>query len=179
MIIGVTGLARSGKGEVAEYISKKYNFRHLDYNTNVIIPEVKKRNLEVVKENSTKVAKELRDEFGEDVLAKRMVKLIKKNENVVIEGVRVVSEIEIFKKNFKDVKLIIVTCPPQIRYQREVKLRKISQEDFFARDKFDLEKFGMKEVFEKADYTIENTGTLEELHKKVDKIMKNIIDVKQ
>jgi len=174
MIIGITGPARCGKDEVAKYISEKYNYQRFDFGENILVPEIKKRGLEVVKENYTKTAKALRDEFGINVTGERMLKLVQGKDNVVIAGFRIIEEVNIFKKNFNNFKLILISASPEIRYQRELKHREISKEDFLARDKFDKEKFGMQKVFDAADYKIDNSSTIEELHKNIDKLMEKL-----
>lgn len=174
MIIGVTGSARCGKDEVAKYISEKYTYQHLDFGADVLVPEVKKRNLEPIKENITKTAKILRDEFGNNVTGERMLKLAQGKDNLIITGFRIIDEVNLFRENFENFQLILISASPKIRYQRELKHRQISEKDFLSRDRFDTENFGMQTVFDTADYKIDNSSTLEELHKNIDKLMEKL-----
>jgi len=171
MIIGITGPARCGKDEVAKYLSEKYNYEYFDFSTHTIIPEVKKRGLEFTKENTTQTAKAMREEFGRNFTGERMFELVKGKNNVVIAGFRIIEEVNTFKENFI---LILVSASPEIRYQRELTKRQISKEDFLKRDNFDLKNFGMQQVFDAADYKIDNSSTIDELHKSVDILMEKL-----
>ena len=90
---------------------------------------------EAEKRNSTpgEVAVKLREEYGEFVVAERCVESIKKldkrqnpsknqdnpeNDVYMIEGIRSPYEVEIFRKNFKDFKVIAVHSTPKTRFKR-------------------------------------------------------------
>jgi dephospho-CoA kinase len=103
-----------------------------------------------------------------------MLKLVQGKDNVVIAGFRIIEEVNIFKENFENFILILVSASAEIRYQRELTKRQISKEDFLKRDVIDLENLKMQQVFDSADYKIDNGSTLEELHNTIDNLMGKI-----
>jgi len=109
LVIGLTGLAGSGKGEVSSYLVKKYNFVKLVF-SDILREEAKKRellenkNYEESKIILSKLGDHLREETGKmEVLAEMLVEKIKKDklEKIVVDGFRAVEEVETFKKNFE------------------------------------------------------------------------------
>ena len=96
LVIGLTGLAGSGKGEVASYLFKKHNFSKFVF-SDILREEAEKRGLLKNKsyEQSKKVlsilGRELREKSGKmEVLAEMLVEKIKSDnlENVVVDGFR-------------------------------------------------------------------------------------------
>ncbi len=72
MIVGITGTIGAGKGTVVEYLVQKKGFVHFSARA-LILEEVKKRGLEVARENTTLVANDLRAAFGPTTLRKNCV----------------------------------------------------------------------------------------------------------
>ena len=75
----------------------------------------------------------------------------------------------------KDGVLLFVTASPEVRYERAVKRgekgeAEITYEQFLENEKAETEKY-IEKIKESADYIIDNSGTLDELHDKVDGIM--------
>jgi len=135
-----------------------------------------------------KVALDLRKEYGEFVVAERCVKMIKTSENqdknvksansslYLIEGIRSPYEVEIFKQEFKDFKVIAVHSKPKTRFKR-LKRRRRSDDsplvsDLQIRDQREL-KFGIGEVIANSDYVVINEGGLKKLKDKLRSILKN------
>lgn len=191
-VIGVTGMPGSGKSvvsRVAENLGMKV-VRMGD----VIRDEAHKRN-----ESPGKVAVDLRKEFGKFVIAERCVTYIKNLSTpeeklnskkppsspksaasnpsmVLIEGIRSPWEVEIFKNNFPDFKVIAIHSAPETRYLR---LRKRMRSDDSAetrealkRDQREL-KFGIGEVIASADFMVVNEGAKGKLKNTVRSILKN------
>ena len=94
----------------------------------------------------------------------------------MIEGIRSPYEVEIFKKNFKNFKVIAVHSTPQTRFNR-VKKRNRSDDsaklsEFQKRDKREL-KFGIGDVIATADYMVINEGPLKKIKTVVRSILKD------
>ena len=95
-VVGLTGLASSGKGEVSSYMVEKYDFVKLVF-SDVLREEAEKRNLlenksyEEQKSILSKLGETLRKGSGRwDILAVKLVEKIKsgKFERVVVDGFR-------------------------------------------------------------------------------------------
>lgn len=175
MIIGLTGLARTGKDTVAKHLVEKHKFKHFDFNKDVITPEMLARKLEPTKMNASYTANSLREKFGLGILAKKIVELIKENNfekgNIIVTGFRDVKEVELAKKEFPEFKLVLLTANSEKRFERKSSEDAADKEKFFSRDKFDTEKAGMDNVFELADFELENNGSLAELQKNIEQML--------
>ena len=98
------------------------------------------------------------------------------NRIYMIEGIRSPYEVEIFKKNFKNFKVIAVHSTPQTRFNR-VKKRNRSDDsaklsEFQKRDKREL-KFGIGDVIATADYMVINEGPLKKIKTVVRSMLKD------
>jgi len=183
LVIGLTGLASSGKGEVARYLEKN-GFSKFVF-SDVLKEEAEKRGLlenktyEEQKNIFSKLGDQLRRENGRwDILAEKLIEKIKSNnlEKVVVDGFRSVEEVNLFKKNFQNFYLIYVNADEEIRFKRrKLEDSNIDIENFRARDKRDIEEKGLEKVIELTDFTIDNNEEgLENLHKKIDEFLEKI-----
>ncbi|ADZ09407.1 UPF0200 protein [Methanobacterium lacus] len=186
-VIGVTGLPGSGKSVVSR-VAKQLGV-HVIRMGDVIREEAKNRN-----KTTGEVAVELRREFGEFVIADRCVsKILNYNQKpntpnqrknpvkvnkptiFMIEGIRSDYEVEIFKKKFKDFKIIAVHSTPQTRFKRLKKRMRPDdsreESEFKLRDKRELD-FGIGNVIATADYMVVNEGPL----KKIKGIVRSILE---
>ena len=182
MIIGITGFARSGKDTVAEYLSKKYGFIHLDFARDALFPEADKRGIEKDKLSLSVLGDELRQEKGRAVLAKIINSKIKKQEqqlvkeeiNYVITGFRSPEEVDLIRNDNLDFVLIELTANQKTRFSRRNDKDPDDEDAFNSRDKRDIHNKGLWDVLKMADYKIDNEGTKEELYKLIDDLMKGI-----
>ncbi|MFQ6119053.1 MAG: dephospho-CoA kinase, partial [Methanosarcinales archaeon] len=98
---------------------------------------------------------------------------------VVVDGVRGIAEVNLFKKEFgEDFTLIEIFAPTEIRIGR-IKNRARSDdisdlEALKKRDKRELG-WGMDEAIKIADKTIENTKSLEEFKQKIRIVLKDLM----
>ena len=178
MIIGLTGPARSGKDTIANYLVKEYGFKHFDFYRDVFLKEMKRRKLEPTKQNASKLGDELRKERGRGVMAELLYSKIDA-EDAVITGIRSPEEVEFFRSKTPKFYLILVEASPEKRFERRDSTEPSTYSEFLARDERDFKHKGMEAVFLMADYAIENDGTMEELHAKVDEVMDSIAGEKK
>ena len=102
-------------------------------------------------------------------------------EIVVADGIRMYEDVEPFRKKYEDdFFLVYVEADIKNRYER-TKLRKQNDEEgeatfeqFLAEEKMPTEA-AIHEIGQKADFKINNDGTLEELKTQVDEMMVKII----
>ncbi len=173
MIIGLTGPARSGKDTVAHYLVKEYGFKHYDFYRDVFLEELKNRSMEPTKDNASILGDLLRKEHGMGVMAKLLFEKISA-EDIVITGIRSPAEVEHFREKTSQFVLVMLDALGPLRYERRDESDPQSENEFFGRDKRDLENKGMESVFLMADYTIQNDGSVENLEDKIDDIMDEV-----
>jgi dephospho-CoA kinase len=184
-VIGITGLPGSGKSVVSR-VAKKLDIPLVRMG-DVIREEAKKRN-----KTTGEIAVELRKEYGDFIVAERCVETINnyftyanaspkfksakyKCKIFMIEGIRSQYEVEIFKKHFKNFKIIAVHSTPKTRFKRLKRRMRPDdskeESDFLLRDRRELN-FGIGDVIATADYMIVNEGPL----KKIKGIVRSILE---
>lgn len=183
MILGISGSLGSGKDTVAEYLAKK-GFQHISL-SDLIRMEAKNRGLGLDRDSLRELANVLANEDGPEALAKQAINL-KNKKNLAISSVRKPAEVDFLKKR-NDFKLIFVDAPIELRYKRIItrgrqdeKLMSIDE----LREKEKLEMSGQSSqrldyCNKKADYLIENSGTLENLYAQTDHILEKGNHVKE
>ena len=180
MIIGITGTNGSGKGTVVDYLKAK-GFTHYSARA-FITAEIERRGLPVNRDNTRLVANDLRKTHEPTyIIGSLLTEALAEGKDAVIESVRVVAEAELLKG--QGAVILATDADRKLRYERVVarqsELDKISFETFCeqeeremnALDAWDMSVAG---VMAMADYTIQNNGSLEELHAKVDEILHKI-----
>ena len=193
MIIGLTGLARSGKDTIAEYLKNKYGFEHLDFARDALFAEADKRGIEKDKTSLSILGDELRQESGRAVLAKiinskiqqenpiktainqsKNTSQVKPEKNYAITGFRSPEEVDLIRNEHLDFVLIEVKANAIIRFKRRTDKDPNNEDLFNARDKRDIHNKGLGDVLKMADYKISNEGTFEELYSLIDEKKKKI-----
>jgi len=182
IVIGLTGPISGGKGTVADILKEK-GFFYTSLSDR-IREEITHRGGEITRENLQDVADELRKSFGANVLADRTWELVSQKEKSAIDSIRSLGEVE-FLKTKPGFILIGVTAPRELRYQRMKERTRqgdpLSWEEFLRLDEKDFnsgkkgEGRNIQGCLDQADFLIENTGTLEELKKKIEAILKKIM----
>ena len=172
MIIGATGLGRCGKETFAEYLEEKYGFAHLDFFTDAVKPELKRRGIKVTRMNGSILGDKMRKEEGMNVMAKRIFDRIDFTKNTIITGLRSVEEVNYIKKHTNDFILVEIYADEDARYKRTGK--KQTREDFLKRDKRDIKLKGLGKVIEMADFRIINNTTKKEFGKNIKEFMKKL-----
>tara|TARA_Y100000310_G_scaffold218433_1_gene219718 strand:- start:68 stop:613 length:546 start_codon:yes stop_codon:yes gene_type:complete len=178
MILGLTGKNASGKGAVAEYLkSKGYTYLSL---SDALRDQATKRNLEHTRDNLINLGNQLRQEFGSNYLAKKTLEKISEG-NFIIDSIRNPEEINELKTH-KDFTLIAVDAPIELRFERMQSRARPGD----ATSVEQLKEHEAKEntsnktsqqlntCIEMAQHTINNQGTLEELHNKIDQLLEEI-----
>ena len=182
IIIGITGTYSSGKDTVSEYLKQK-GFSHYSC-SDILREEADKMGLEQNRDNWIKIGNDLRQQFGPGILGQRILEKID-NENVtkaVVSSIRNPGEIDELK-NTGSFYLIKVDAPIEIRYERAKRRGNLADDVSFEKFKFqeqselvsdDPAKQQISACMQMADYTILNSGSMEELYKKIDEILGKI-----
>ena len=177
IIIGLTGPIASGKGTAKKYIVEKYAAKDCRFSS--ILRDILNRvDMPICRENLQKISTALRQTFGEDLLAKAIAKDATSLDSdiVVIDGVRRMTDIGhlIELNNFI---LVSIDAEPKVRYERLV-LRNENEDDrsktfqgFLDDHKIETE-ITIPEVMTYAKERVDNNGSLDDLHKQIDEIIK-------
>jgi len=186
-IIAIVGMPGSGKTEAANFfVSKGFQFIRLGQLT---LDEVLKRGLEPGEASEKPIREELRKKHGMAAFAilnfPKIDEMLKKS-NVVVDGLYSWEEYLEFKEKYPNIIVLAINASPETRYERltkrkwdrkkdpEMKNRSYSMEDAKARDKAQLENLHTGPPIAMADITVVNEGTIKDLYKEVDKVMKKI-----
>lgn len=179
-IICVVGMPGSGKG-VAVKVFRDYGLSIVNMG-DVIREEARTRGYEVTPANLGRVSLALREEYGDEEIAKRclgkIIKELSSGRDVVIEGIRSLKEIVYFKRRFRgDFYTLAIHSKPKVRFNR-LKARGRGDdpedwEEFEERDRRELG-YGMGSAIALAEYMIVNEGTLEELKGKIEDVYREI-----
>lgn len=176
LVIGLIGRIGSGKGTVSEFLHEKYGAS--EYRFSDVLKDVLFRlHLLNIRENLQLLGKTLRDGFGDGVLANTIKEDIMNDPSsiVVVDGIRYKNEVDMVR-SFKDNILINVTAPPKIRYERCVSrgTRGEAENTFeeFVRNENKETESQIREIEKEADYTVDNSGTKDELYEKIEEIVR-------
>lgn len=179
MIIGITGSFGAGKGAVADYLTEQKHFVHFSARS-FFIEEIERRGLPVNRDTMAVVANDLRAQHGPTYV---MEELLKKAEasgkDAVIESQRAKAEVLYIQQQGGIV--LGIDATPEIRFARAVK--RASESDHVTFEKWveqeqkemnpdDPTKQDIFGALKLSDVIIQNDGTIEELHKKIDLFLK-------
>lgn len=173
-LIGLTGTNGAGKGEVAAYFIKKgYTYFSL---SDLIREELRKRGKEASRNNLIKMGNQLREKHGPDMLAKLVMKKVK--DRAVIDSIRNPNEVERLKKQ-KGFILLAIDAPVELRYERAKKRGReesaSSLQEFIEKEAEEMtnrEKGQqLQSCMKMADFVVNNDSTLEDLYKKLERLL--------
>lgn len=174
LVIGLVGRIGSGKTAVSEYLQDNYGGKEHRF-SQILMDILDRLYLPHERTHLQNLGKSLRAELGPDVIVNAFKKDLEKDQSdvLIVDGIRYENEVKMLKK--KNGFLIFITASPEIRYERAVARgekgeAKITYERFLENEKAETEKH-IEMIRESADCTIDNSGTLDELCKKVDEIM--------
>ena len=177
-IIGVIGQNGSGKDEVLKYLRAKYAVPFLS--TGDMVREIAaKEGKETTRENLGEISERYFREFGRGCFVKLAAEKIKQNGWTIggITGIRSLDDVKILRSNFsKDFILInVYVTNPEVRYRRMVQRGEgrdpHTYDQFLSQDKKEEELFQVKSAAQLADYSIPNDGSLDDLHREIDRLI--------
>ena len=180
MLIGLTGRNAAGKGEVARYLQTK-SFYYYSL-SDAIRDEIRSRGEQLTRERLIIVGNELRQKYGSNVLAERILAKIEDDKHYVIDSIRNPAEVEAFRaaKNFK---LVRIEAPPQVRFERILSRHRESDpstfDEFVALENREAEGDDTSQNLVKvelmADDTLVNDGPLSKLYPQIDGRLKKLL----
>ena len=147
----------------------------------IIRDEVVKKGLKPTSKNIGKMMIQVRTEEGQAAVAKKCIQKIEtsKNQKIIIDGLRSLVEVKLFRKTFPKFKLLSIHSSPKTRFHR-IFNRKRSDDPsnwtiFMDRDFRELS-IGIGSVIAMADHVIPNDGNIRQFTSKVRSFMKKNIN---
>lgn len=182
-IVFIVGMAGSGKSIVADELARK-GFAFVRFGQ-IVIDEIKKRGLEVNEVTEKAVREELRKEYGMGAMSVLNIKTfdeLLKTSDVVGDGLYSWAEYKILKEKYGDIMHVLaVWAPPKLRYERleyraaegdtDSRFRPIPKEKSKLRDYSEIENIEKGGPIAIADFTIINTGTIEDVKMQLNKFL--------
>ncbi|NHI83216.1 MAG: flagellar hook-basal body complex protein FliE [Candidatus Thorarchaeota archaeon] len=177
-LVIMTGMPGAGKSEVADA------FRRAGFPVivmgDVIRKEVMKRGLTQTPENNRKIMLDLREKEGFGAVAKYCLEELRSIDSsiIVIEGCRSLAEVDVFDSCADSVLIVCVHSSPKIRYQRLCQRgRDDDPQDWGTFRERDIREIsvGLGGVIALSDIMIVNDGSIGELRKESDAIVKSLV----
>lgn len=180
MIIGISGKNCSGKDTAANYL-KTLGFECLSL-SDAIRDELKAKGAEITRENLIAEANHMREKFGNDIFAKRIIKKIKEGKNYAIVSIRNPGEVEALR-SLEGFMLLNINANARARFGRMKQRARESDpktlEEFEALEEKERSSQNpaaqQLDLVEKmADARIENNSSPQDLHLQINALLKNI-----
>ena len=177
-IIVVVGMCGVGKTVACDYLESLGLDRI--YFGAITFEKLQEEGLDVNPDNERMMRERLRKEGGMGVFATlnlpKLEKLVKKN-NVVVESLYSWDELKIVQEKFKkQVITVSIVADKELRYSRLAKrdVRPFSRDDAIKRDIAEIENIAKAGPIAYADYFIDNNGTIEEFHQRIDDLLEKV-----
>ncbi len=177
-VIGILGKNGAGKDTLCDIIKDNYSSVEVLKFSDALAEVLNIFFDEISRDNLSWLASTLREKFGDDILARGISKKIDKSDKkvIILNGIRVWDDFELLKE--KKGKLIYITADEKIRWKRlqergEKEDDNVNFQEFLEKEKAPTE-IEIPKIGKRADFIIENNGSLEELREKTLEIIKKI-----
>jgi dephospho-CoA kinase len=177
-VIGAVGDIGSGKDEVLKYLRDRYGVPFLS--TGDIVRQMAQEDgVEGTRENLEAISKRCFTELGRGCFVRMAAQeIVKRGWKVAgISGVRSPDDVAVMREMFGGgfILVRVVVNDPEIRFER-VRLRgerrdPLTWEAFQQQDGNEEQEFQINRAEAMADYSIDNSGTVEELHRQIDELV--------
>jgi len=177
LILGIAGEIASGKGTVTQYIINEHKAN--SYRFSDMLRDILKRlYTEHSRENMQKLSTAIRENYGEDIMAKVMMEDVKNDNHdiVIVEGIRRLADI-LYLKKLSGYKLVYIEADMEKRYERIIH-RDENPDDKgktfkeFSQEHEQESELQIKDLKNYADFVLDNNGEFKDLYKQIDEIVK-------
>ncbi len=175
-ILAIVGLPGAGKTEATEYLIKKTGWPKIYFGQAVVDEAARRGNLGEAGERA--VREEFRQKDGMAALALANMPKIKSIfaiSSVILESMYSWEEYLELKKEFgESFKVLAIYASPQTRISRMEKrpVRPLTPSELESRDYSQIENLHQAGPIARADWTVVNEGTLDELFLNIDEVIK-------
>ncbi len=170
----------AGKSTATDYLAQKYGAARYRF-SDLLRDLVRRLYLPETRDNLIQISIVLRNEFGQDLLARTLAEDIKKNKEhdyIIAEGIRREEDIK-FLRELPGFHLISIDADIETRYKR-LKTRGENEDDqtktfeeFVADHERETEK-SIIPLMAKAEFTLNNNGDAQSLYNQIDEIIKKL-----
>jgi dephospho-CoA kinase len=177
-VIGVIGKNGSGKDEVLKHLRDKYGVPFLSTG-DIVRGIAASEGKEPTRPNLQAISDRYFKECGEGCFVRMTVERIRENgwKAAGISGVRSPKDVDILRGELgEDFVLIYVdVSDPQVRFERMLKRGEgrdaKAYNQFVQQDKDEEKLFGIDKAASKADYSLSNDGSMDDLRSSIDKLV--------
>lgn len=187
VIVGVVSTIGAGRSTVINYLMDERGFKPFSL-SEIVKKEARDRGLDQIRGRLQDVGNSLRQSYGNDILARRMVTqlshAVSEGQYIVLDGIKHPEEVLELRKK-RHFFLVAINAPAEVRFERILARRRHGDPKTLDEFRFlDERDKGITEpdhgqhvshAMELADFTIENTGSLDELKRKTEIIVKRIL----
>jgi len=174
-VIGTVGRNASGKNALVQYLHRRCGIPVVEAG-DIARDMARKKGIEPTRENLHRISQQAIEEHGRDFFMERLIERIEESDwDVVgIAGIRTPADIRTLRERFgEDLLLVHVEVgDPSLRFRRTQARDDPRDPDtyqqFLQQDREEEEMFHLGEAIELADLTVENDGTLEEFHDRIE-----------
>ena len=173
-IICIIGYIASGKDTLANYISSKYGFNHIEISS-ILKSICLKKGIEPTRQNLIQQSNKLSEEYHDGYLAQWIIENFT-NSHIVITGLRQIGQLEYLNNNSKNT-IITIESLQELRFERANKRVKVNEsktlEDFNQSELDEHSGKGTQNLpscLKLSDYSIYNNKDLNNLYSQMDKI---------
>jgi len=184
MIFAITGTIGAGKNEIVRYLVEQYGYKHYSFRE-YLSSLVLEKGLPLNRDSMRTIANELREQFGGGYIIDLFIqKAGQEGGNAVIESIRAPIEADYIASR-KDTVLLAVDAPIEVRYERiqkrasstdQVTFAEFKQQEDTEMQNEDPTKQNLHYCIGKTlpQFRLDNSGTPEELHKKIEAILNTL-----
>jgi dephospho-CoA kinase len=177
IILGLIGEIAAGKTMVTTYLKEHYGAGSARFSDS-LRDILKRMYLDETRNNLQILSLALRNTFGQDIISKIIHNDVehKKNNIIIIEGMRRFDDMACFMDD-EAFKIVFIKADEKIRYQR-LNQRSENKDDQnktweeFLKESNSESELQIREIAKKANFVIDNSGTIQELHDQIDKMMR-------
>ena len=183
-ILALVGMSGSGKSTAIEYLTEKGIPKV--YFGGVIYKAMEEAGIERTEDGESEkiFRQEIREKEGKDFVVKRVVEDVKNlinagQKRIVLDGLYSWTEYKILKKEFPSEEVFVVAAvvlPKDLRHKRVAERpdRPFDARAISERDWSEIENIEKGGPIANADYFIDNSGSVGELHENVKKLLHEI-----
>ena len=179
-ILVFVGMSGSGKTTAIDYLTEKGIPKI--YFGGIIYQAMREAGIEITPESQQRFREEIRQKEGKDFVIKRVLKEIQDlinagQKRIVLDGLYSWTDYKILKKAYPtETTVIAIILPRALRHHRvsERPDRPFNAQEINERDWSELENLEKGAPIAIADYYLENSGSISDLHKQLEQLLKDI-----